>query len=177
MYIWILRTIPPGENTTALRGVSWGERDTRAVESPARSQQLLRKTARRPGHCQSNCDHPHAHKKHPEKDKRPGPRQTEHEVSGRAWCGSLHSSWCRKDMWEELLFKGGAFHWSSTRHHSVTIYTCQGHSSNLSLKTESKSKVCSSGWGVCTIYPSSGLCVHPDRAAEGTGCSADLRLW
>lgn len=41
----------------------------------------------------------------------------------------------------------------------------------------SKSKVCSSGWGFCTIYPSSGLCVHPDRAAEGTGCSADLRLW
>ncbi|PKU30953.1 rna-directed dna polymerase from mobile element jockey-like [Limosa lapponica baueri] len=41
----------------------------------------------------------------------------------------------------------------------------------------SESKGCSSGWGgVCTIYPIGGRCLHPNGAAEGTGCSADLGL-
>ncbi|XP_049651237.1 ribitol-5-phosphate transferase FKTN isoform X1 [Accipiter gentilis] len=39
----------------------------------------------------------------------------------------------------------------------------------------SESKGCSSGWGVCTVYPSCGQCLHPDRAVEGRGCSADRR--
>ena len=40
----------------------------------------------------------------------------------------------------------------------------------------SESKGCSSGWGVCTIYPSGGRCLHPDRAAEGRGCRKCLDL-
>lgn len=38
----------------------------------------------------------------------------------------------------------------------------------------SDSKGCSSIWGVCTIHPSGGRCLHPDGAAEETGCNRDL---
>ena len=40
----------------------------------------------------------------------------------------------------------------------------------------SESRGCSSGWGVCTFHSSGGQCLHPDRASEGRGCNADLRL-
>ena len=62
----------------------------------------------------------------------------------------------------------------------MTICIGQRHSSYLILKAERWALVwgkgCSSGWGVCTVYPSGGRCLHSNDAAEGRGHSADLGL-